>query len=74
MFDLTISEDYYKPGIVDGAFNNNYIQYESKGNKDKISDIRECLDLIRPYLVDMINDHKNNGEWKIYSNNQFYFF
>ena len=74
MFDLTISEDYYKPRIVDGAFNNNYIQYESKGNKDKISDIRECLDLIRPYLVDMINDHKNNGEWNIYSSNQFYFF
>ena len=65
MFDLPISEDYYKPRIVDGAFNSNYIQYESKGNKDKISDIRECLDLIRPYLVDMINDHKNNGECKI---------
>ena len=62
---MTISEDHYKPRIVDGAFNNNYIQYESKGNKDKISDIRECLDMIRPYVVDMINDHKNNGEWKI---------
>ena len=65
MFDLPNSEDYYKPRIVDGAFNSNYIQYESKENKDKISDIRECLDLIRPYLVDMINDHKNNGEYKI---------
>ena len=21
--------------------------------------------MIRPYLVDMINDHKNKGEWKI---------
>ena len=65
MFDLAISEDYYKPRIVDGAFNNNYIQYESKGNKDKTSDIREYLDMIRPYLVDVINDHKNNDEWKI---------
>ena len=36
LFDLSIDEDYYKPMITNGAFNNNYIQYESKGNKDKI--------------------------------------
>ena len=30
LFDLSISEDYYKPIIVSSAFNNNYIQYESK--------------------------------------------
>ena len=22
--------------------------------------------MIRPYLSDLINDHKNQGEWKIY--------
>ena len=33
LFDLSISEDYYKPIIVNSAFNNNYIQYESKGDK-----------------------------------------
>ena len=65
MFDLSISEDYYKPIIVNDAFNNNYIQYESKGDKDKILKIREYLNMIRPYLVDMINDHKNQSEWKI---------
>ena len=65
LFDLSISEDYYKPIIVNGAFNNNYIQYESKGDKDKILTISEYLDMIRPYLVDMINDHKNQSEWKI---------
>ena len=27
--------------------------------------ISEYLDMIRPYLVDMINDHKNQSEWKI---------
>ena len=39
--------------------------YESKGDKDKILTLNEHLDMIRPYLVDMINYHKNKGEWKI---------
>ena len=30
LFDLPIGEDYYKPIIVNSAFNNNYIQNESK--------------------------------------------
>ena len=65
LFDSSISEDYYRPIIVKGAFSNNCIQYESKGDKDKILTISEYLDKIRPYLVDMINDHKNQSEWKI---------
>ena len=65
MFDLSISQDYYKPIIVNDTFNNNYIQYKSKGDNDKILTIREYLNMIRPYLVDMINDHKNQREWKI---------
>ena len=36
LLDWSIGEDYYKPIIVNTAFNNNYIQYESKGDKDKI--------------------------------------
>ena len=65
MFDLSIGEDYYKPIKLNTAFNNNYIKYESKGDKDKILTLNEYLDVIRSYLVDMINDHKNKGEWKI---------
>ena len=63
MFDWSISEDYYKPIIVNSAFNNNYIQYESKG--DKILTIGEYLSMIESYLVDMINDYKNkmNGKF-----------
>ena len=63
MFDLSIGEDYFKPIIVNSAFNNNYIQYESKG--DKILTIEDYLSMIQSYLVDIINDHKNKGEWKI---------
>ena len=65
MFDLSISEDYYKPIIVKSAHANNYIQYESKGDKDKTLKISQYLNMVRPYLVDMINDYKNKGEWII---------
>ena len=47
------------------AFNGNYIEYESKGDKDKNLSPKEYLDMIRPYLSDMINDHKTQSEWKI---------
>ena len=65
MFDLSITEHYYKPIIADGAFNNNYIRYEIKGDKDKILTISAYFNMIRPHLVDMINDHQNQSEWKI---------
>ena len=35
LFDLSIDEGYYKPRITKGAFNNNYIEYENKGDKGK---------------------------------------
>ena len=66
---MSIDEDYYKPIITCGVFNNNYSKYESKGNKDKLLAISEYLDIIRPYLSNMINDHKTQGEWRIHSGN-----
>ena len=69
LFDLSIDEDYYKPIITKRTFNNNYIQYESKGNKYRILTTSEYLDKIRPYLSDMINDHKTQDEWRIHSGN-----
>ena len=53
----------YKPTIVNSGYNNNYIEYRSEG--DKLLTIEEYLDLIKPYLKELINDHKNKGEWKI---------
>ena len=64
---MSIDEDYYKPLITNSAFNNNYIQYESKGNKDRILTTNEYLYMIRPYLSDIINNHKAQGKWKIHS-------
>ena len=65
LFDLSIVEDYYEPIITKGSFNNNYIQYESRRDKDKILTVNEYLDIIRSYSVNIINDHKTQSEWKI---------
>ena len=58
MFKILI----YKPTLVKSGYNNNYIQYESKG--DTILTIEEYLALIEPYLRELINDYENKGEWK----------
>ena len=60
-----MDEDYYKPVRVKGAFGDNYIEYESRGEKNKSLSVREYLLMIETYLRDMINDHKAIGEWKI---------
>ena len=39
--------------------------YESKGDKDAKLSIEDYFDKIKPYLKDMIDDHKARGEWKI---------
>ena len=62
LFHLSINEVYYKPTITKGAFNNNYIQYESKEDKGKNLSIKKYLNMIRPYLSDIINDHKTQGK------------
>ena len=53
----------YKPKLAKSGYNNNYIQYESKG--DNILTVEENLPLIEPYLRELINYYKNKGEWKI---------
>ena len=62
----SIDEDYHKPIKTTNGFNNknNYIEYESKGDKDKILLPEEYLTMIRPYLSDMISDHKAHRKLK----------
>ena len=58
-------KDYYEPIKTINAFNNNCIEYESNGDKDKILSVKEYLNMIKQYLRDIINDHKTQDEWKI---------
>ena len=45
--DLFNGEDYYKPIKAKRAFNGSYIEYESKGGKNKILSPKGYLDMIR---------------------------
>ena len=72
LLDLPIDEDDYKSIITMGTFNSNYTQYESmRGGggggegKDKNLSVEEYLDRIKPYLSDIINNHKTQGRWRI---------
>ena len=63
LFKLSIDKGHYKPILVKSGYNNNYIQYESKG--DKTLTLKEYLALIERYLRKLVNYYKNKGEWKL---------
>ena len=71
VFD-NIDDDYYKPILVKGSFNENYKYHESRGDKNKKLSIEQYLDKIKPYLSDLINENKalenNLNEWKVQIN------
>ena len=48
---------------VNTSNNINYIPSESMGDKSKTLTIKQYLDMIRPYLRDVINDYITKGEW-----------
>ena len=74
--------DCYKPIRADGGFagrNNNYIEYVSKGDRNEHLSPEEYLNMIRPYLRDLINEHiptmklnNNNNNSKNSDNNTNY--
>ena len=55
-------KDHYELKKTVSAFNNNYIQNESLGDKDKNISIEEYIDVMRPYLSDIINNHIAQGK------------
>ena len=55
---VSTDEYYYRTTKTNSTFNGNYIEYESKGDKDKNLTRKEYLNMIRPYLSDIIDDHK----------------
>ena len=65
LFNELDEGDYYEPREVKSAFDGSYMLYESRGDKDSKLAIYEYFDIIRPYLRDMIDNHKARGEWKI---------
>ena len=37
------------------------------GDKEKDLSIKEYINVIKPYLSDIINNHKAQGKWRIHS-------
>ena len=65
LFNELNEEDYHEPKEIKSPFDGSYILYESRGDKDNKLALYEYFDIIRPYLRDMIDNHKARGEWKI---------
>ena len=59
----------YEPILIKTGFDNNndnnynYLEYMSNGNNSL--SFHEYLELIKPYLYDLINVYKAKGEWKL---------
>ena len=60
-----LKEDYYNWVRVFNFWNNNYIEYESIGDRNKNLSVKEHLNEIIPYLGDMIINLQNIDKWKI---------
>ena len=58
-------EGYQKPVRVGNLQSNNYIQYESNGDRNKTLSIEEYFNKIRPYLKDIKNDFNKSDTWEI---------
>ena len=56
-------QNYYEPRKTKGAFDGNYVEYESNGDIHEVLPIEDYLIKIEPYLIDIINEHKDG--WKI---------
>ena len=53
----------YESLLIKTGFDNNYLEYMSNGNNSL--SFNEYLELIKPYLYDLINVYKAKGEWKL---------
>ena len=56
-----LDRGYYKPVRPDAGFSgrkDNYIEYTSKADRYENLSPREYLNVVRPYLGNLINDHK----------------
>ena len=53
----------YEPVLLKSGFDNNYLEYMSNGNNSL--SFNEYLELIKPYLYDLINVYKTKREWKL---------
>ena len=72
VLEYFLNRDYYKPIRTDAGFdgrNDNYTDYTSKADSYENLSPREYLNGIKPYLRNLINDHKTVMELNNNNNN-----
>ena len=52
-----------EPLLIKTGFDSNYLEYRSEGNNSL--SFEDYINLIKPYLNDLINVYKTKGEWKL---------
>ena len=70
LFNWSTDKGYYEPIKTKSAFNSNYIEYWSNGDKDKGLLAKTCHNRIRPYLSNIINDYQAFENFKVHSGNE----
>ena len=60
LFEQEDDADYFERKRVSNFLNNNYIECESNGDRNKNLSLDRYLDKIEPYLRDVIIDRKFN--------------
>ena len=50
---------------VNNFLSNDYIEYKSNGDKNRILSVEEYLDKVIPCLKDIVNDPKKSDTWKV---------
>ena len=60
LFEQEDDADYFERKRVSNFLNNNYIEYESNGDRNKNLSLDRYLAKIEPYLRDVIIDRKFN--------------
>ena len=58
-------KNYYKLVKISNFWSNNYIEYESNGDKNITLSVEEYPNQISPNLKDTINNLKKSDTWKI---------
>ena len=58
-------EDSYNPKRVSNFWNDNYIEYESNGDKNRNLSLDKYLNKIEPNLRNIITDLQNSDTWKV---------
>ena len=61
----------YESILIKPGFDGNYLEYRSEGNNSL--SFEEYINLIKPYLNDLINNKKDEGKWKLQSSAEISF-